>query len=87
VFEPVAGAHGNVSFVGQINNAAVINVESFARGINPNGGRHDLAPLSSPIPPVSLRFAARSPQGHTVRVVTVDLRGDGMTLGISYSIF
>jgi signal transduction histidine kinase len=40
VFEPIAGAHENFSFVRQINNAAVINVESLARGINPNGGPH-----------------------------------------------
>ena len=35
--------------------------------------------------PSVLPLAARS--GHTVRVVTVDLRGNGMTLGISYLIF
>ena len=40
MFEPVAGAHGNASFVRQINNAAVIDVEPLARGINPNGGPH-----------------------------------------------
>src|SRR5262249_30585882 len=33
-------AHGDVPFVRQINNAAVINVESLASGINPNGGPH-----------------------------------------------